>query len=119
MPFPRRAAAVLFIVALVPRLALLFAGPWADPERAKFDDSRRHLVLAENLRLYGSFGLAAEEPTRAWSGVFELRKANGTLPPPDAHGLYPEAFRTPGYPLFLLVTSAVAGGDFRAALFAQ
>jgi len=116
---PGRIALLVFAAAVVPRLAVLFAGPWADPERAIFDDSRRHLVLAENLKHYGSFGLADEEPARAWYGVFELRKANGTLPAPDAHGLYPEAFRTPGYPLFILATSAAAGGDVRAALFVQ
>lgn len=119
VPASSRVAAVLFASAVIPRLAVLFAGPWVDVERAYFDDSRRHIVLAQNLKQYGSFGLADEEPARAWYGVFELRKANGTLPAPDAHGLYPESFRTPGYPLFILVTSAAAGGDVRAALFAQ
>src|SRR5262245_6615078 len=119
MPAVSRGAATVFFLALVPRLVLLFAGPWVDPERAKFDDSRRHLVLADNLRQHFSFGLAAEEPTRAWTGVFDLRKANGTLPPPDSHGLYPEVFRTPGYAVFLLVTSTLAGGDIRAALLVQ
>src|SRR5436305_2332207 len=103
-----RTGLILFFAALLPRLALLFAGPWLDPERAKFDDSTRYLTLAENLRKYGSFGLADEEPARAWHGLFELRQANGTLPAPDAHGLYPEVLRTPGYPLFVAVVSTIA-----------
>src|SRR5205085_12487937 len=51
--------------------------------------------------------------------LFELQQANGTLPAPDAHGLYPELLRTPGYPLFVAAVSAAAGGDLRAVLLAQ
>lgn len=119
MSMDRRLFALMVSIALIPRLILLFAGPWQDLDRAKFDDSRRHLVLADNLKQFGSFGLAQEEPARAWSGVFELRQANGTLPAPDAHGLYPEAFRTPGYPVFLIATGALTGGDYRGALLVQ
>src|SRR5262245_61254621 len=115
----RRGTAVLFFLALFPRLALLFAGPWLDVERAKFDDSRRHLALTANLRSFFRFGLAEEESKRPWPGVFDLRRTCETLPAPDAHGLYPEVFCTPGYTVFLLITSTLTGGDLRTSLLVQ
>lgn len=113
-----RVIAVLLAAALVPRLALLFAGPWGEPERARFGDSTRYLVLAENFRTHGSFGLAEEEPAPAWSGLLELQRENGTAAPRDSKGLIPEVLRTPGYPAFV-VAGTTLFGDPRGVLLLQ
>ena len=105
---PARGSLILFAVAVVPRLLLLSVGPWQDSERAMFGDSYRHRALAANIALHGRFGLAEEEPTRAWYAVYELRRDNGTLPR-DSLGLIPESFRTPGY---ALVVAAFADSRF-------
>src|SRR5262245_20532509 len=107
---PARGPLLLFFcVAIAPRLLLLFAGPWQDPERAKFGDSSRYLTLAANLKAFGRFGLADEEPARAWHGLLELQQANGTAPPRDPHGLLPEVLRTPGYPLTIAAAWTLFG----------
>jgi hypothetical protein len=113
----RRARAFLFVLALGLRLALLGAGPWQDPQRAMLDDSTRYRTLADNLLRYQTFGLLHEEGP-PWSGLEDLRRANGTLPAADANGLRPESFRTPAYPTFIALIQAVCD-DPRAVLAAQ
>ncbi len=118
LPRVSRAPALLFGVALAVRLGVLAAGPWADPGRATFDDSARYINLAANLKATGGFGLAAEEDALAWRGLYELRVANGTQPPRDAHGMIPEVLRTPGYPVVVAAAWGLAG-DLRAVLVLQ
>ncbi len=108
---------LVFIAALVVRLALLAAGPWSEPERAIMPDSGRYLLLADNLRDYGKFGKADEEGS-PWTQVAAIRARNGTLPPTDANGLRPESMRTPGYPAFLRLAQ-FAGGGTRIVLVVQ
>lgn len=116
-PLSRRVYLFLFAVALALRAVVLFAGPWADPGRAWMGDSGRYLLLADNLRLYHTFGMAQEEGP-PWSGLAKLRAANGTLPGPDANGLRPDSFRTPGYPFFIAAIQTLTG-DVRAVLVVQ
>jgi hypothetical protein len=99
------------------RFGLLFAGPWSDLNRALTPDSSRYVVLAENLRNYGVFG-KPEEDGLMHQAIVRLREGNGTLPPCDSHGLRPESFRTPAYPLYLAAILTVFG-DLRAALVGQ
>jgi hypothetical protein len=114
-PYRRRIVALVF-TALALRLALLFAGPWRDPERALQPDSRRYLVLAENLIRHGRF-VKREEDGLVHLAVDRLRSANGTRPPTDADGLRPDSFRTPAYPAFVAPLNALGG--VRAVLLAQ
>src|SRR5687768_4182019 len=106
----RRPLALLFAAALLLRLVVLFTGPWADPTRvyAFSPDSPRYVALADTLLAHRAFGKPVEDGLMHLA-VERLRRANGTLPPPDANGLYPEAFRTPGYPLFLAAFGGTGG----------
>lgn len=113
-----RSLAYLFAGALLVRLAVLFTGPWGDPTRVcDFSpDSPRYVALADTLLQHQTFGKSVEDGLMHLA-VERLRAANGTLPPPDANGLRPEAFRTPGYPLFLAAFGGTSG--LRAAYLAQ
>ncbi|WP_171474217.1 hypothetical protein [Frigoriglobus tundricola] len=113
-----RPLALLFAAALLLRLAVLFSGPWADPTRiyAFSADSPRYVQLADTLLNHHTFGRTTEDGLMHLA-VERLRGANGTLPPPDADGYYPEAFRTPGYPLFLAAFGGSSG--LRGAYLAQ
>jgi len=114
----RWAVSAVFAVALVARLSVLGAGPWVDTSRALLPDSHRYLELAGNLGRHGTFGLLEEEGSPPWRRTAELRDANGTRPPRDAHGLRPESFRTPGYPSFLMMIGSFSA-DLRAILLVQ
>src|SRR5437762_1572098 len=71
-------------------------------------DSMRYVRLAQNLWSYGAFAQDDRQEGITHQAVLELRAANGTLPPADAHGLRPDAFRTPLYPLFIVATGGVS-----------
>ena len=73
-------------MALAIRAGWLFADPWADTNRAWMGDSGRYLLLADNQRNYHTFGMEQEEGPH-WSGLAQLRTADGTLPDPDPNGL--------------------------------
>jgi hypothetical protein len=104
-------------LALALRVGLFACGPWNEEDRAKRDDSWRILLLADNLRKYGTYG-KAEEDGRVHEAVAKLRAANGTLPPPDANGLRPESFRPPGYPFLVAAVGSVLP-DLRWVLLIQ
>jgi hypothetical protein len=113
-----RPLVILFAGALVLRLVVLFTGPWGDPTRI-YDfspDSARYVALADALLKHYTFGKPTEEGLMH-RAVERLRRDNSTLPPPDANGLYPEVFRTPGYPLFLALFGGTSG--LRGAYLAQ
>jgi 4-amino-4-deoxy-L-arabinose transferase-like glycosyltransferase len=95
----------LYLLALTVRLPVVIAS-FDDPGRARMPDSQRYISLGTNLETYGAFGLRDDE--RPWSAVRQLRLTNGTAPPLDRHGLIPEAFRTPGYPFFLMLVRTVS-----------
>jgi hypothetical protein len=101
---PRRLYLMLFAVAVAARIPFA-VGVLAEPSRAIHGDSKRYLMLADNLRKYQTLGLADEEDP--WDQFRAVREANGTAPGRDANGLIPEGFRTPGYPLFVAVSRVV------------
>jgi hypothetical protein len=112
-----RRLVLLCILALVVRLAVLFVGPWQMPSRAYNPDSSRYLVLGRHLAEHRVFGKAAEDGL-VHTQVAAIRARNGTLPPPDEHGLRPESFRTPGYPVLIAALGAVHS-DYRFILLFQ
>ncbi|HEY1187134.1 MAG TPA: hypothetical protein VGE74_05720 [Gemmata sp.] len=113
-----RSLTYLFAGALLLRLGVLFTGPWAEPTRVYgfSPDSPRYVALADTLLRHRTFGKPNEDGLMHLA-VERLRASNGTLPPPDANGLRSEAFRTPGYPLFLAALGGTSG--LRAAYLAQ
>jgi len=102
--------ATLAAVALFARLVVLFTGPWTDPTRPQTfsGDAPRYAALADTLLRQHAFGKPHEDGL-VHCAVEQLRRDNGTLPPADEHGLYPEVFRTPGYPAFLAIFGGRSG----------
>jgi 4-amino-4-deoxy-L-arabinose transferase-like glycosyltransferase len=98
-------------------MSLFMSGPWLDVKRSLRDDSHRYLTLADNLLRYSAFGKREEEGL-VHTTMARLRASNGTSPQPDANGLLPEHFRTPGYPAFLAAIEIVTE-DARAVVAAQ
>ena len=107
---PARPLVLLFAVALLLRLVVLFTGPWSNPARvyAHAPDSPRYVALADTLLSHRTFGKPSEDGLMHVA-VEKLRRDNGTLPPPGANGLTSEVFRTPGYPLFLAAFGGTRG----------
>ena len=104
----RRYVALMAILVLAVglRLALLAVGPAHDIARAYEPDSRRYVTLATNLRSFGTFGRPTEDSGVVHVPLARLRAERGELEAVDSDGLYPEIFRTPGYPLFLALGQA-------------
>ena len=115
--FPVLGSLLLFAVALLLRLLLLFCGPWQEPARALTPDSPHMVLLAHNLCTYYTYG-KAEETGLVHRAIARLRTANGTSPARDANGLVPEVFRPPGYPAFLAIFETLFH-DLRWGLFCQ
>lgn len=90
----KRAVIILFATALIIKLALFVGMLSIDPTFPYDDDSAGYIVLAENLREGHGFSWDTTEPYR------------------------PNSFRTPGYPVFLLVHKVVFG-NYAAALATQ
>lgn len=96
---------IIFCAALIVRLAV-FGGIQAWEQKAgDFDgrpedsfpivggDSTEYFYLARNLLEYRAFTLEPDKPFTAPIGALPIGKP----------GLFPESFRTPGYPLFVAV----------------
>ncbi|MCC7146459.1 MAG: hypothetical protein IT443_08435 [Phycisphaeraceae bacterium] len=98
-------ASILLLAGLL-RLGLFAFGPAQEPNRAYQADSRRYVVLANNLLDYSSFGKAQEDGL-VHQGLAQIRAERGELEPADAHGLRPELFRTPGYSVFIAAIQAL------------
>lgn len=92
---------ILFGLALVLRLLVVFAGPWSDENLAYGPDTPAQLTLAENLSEAQSFGLAAQPAGSLEANVDALRQQRGELRTFDNNTLHPEFYRTPGYPALL------------------
>jgi 4-amino-4-deoxy-L-arabinose transferase-like glycosyltransferase len=107
----------LALLALTLRLTAFAFGPWQDPGRALRPDSKRYVLLAHNLLEFKTLG-KTDEDGLMHQAVARLRAGNGTEPRRDANGLMPEAFRTPGYPVFLAATFSVYN-DIRAVILLQ
>jgi hypothetical protein len=109
--------AIVFVIALVARGAMFVMGPLQDPSRAVTEDSGLYLVLARGLVEAGEFGVVPDQ--RSSFDQFFARLESGLGAPALAPAVrVPETFRTPGYPLFLAVTS-LGMRDFRPVLVIQ
>jgi hypothetical protein len=91
------------------RLAVFFAGPAQDQNRAFNGDSTRYVILASSLTHYGVFRFDPKREGFTHREIQRLRVANGTAATPDAHLLLPDGFRTPGYPVFLVLGGGALG----------
>ena len=110
---PARIALVLILLlASGLRLAMFVVGPAPDLTRAYEPDSTRYVELATNLSRFGVFGRAAENSGVVHVPLAQLRAEYGQLEAPDAHGLRPEIFRTPGYPLFVAMFQRLGFGVY-------
>lgn len=91
-----RVAPIMWIAlaAFALRAALIVAGPMADIERAWEPDSRRYLELGASLATTGRFARGPEDSGAVHVPLYALRVERG-------EAVAAEAFRTPGYPLFL------------------
>ncbi|MEZ6141162.1 MAG: hypothetical protein R3B84_11385 [Zavarzinella sp.] len=105
----------LIVVAATLRLGLFVTGPLWEIERAQRPDSFQYQELAQNMVHHQSFG-RAEDTGYHGKAVGRLRDSNGSRPPKDEHGLYPDAIRTPGYPTVLMLGHLT---DYRIVLFLQ
>jgi hypothetical protein len=101
---------LLTLLAFGLRLTLLAFGPGQESSRGKYEDSWRMVLLAENLRRFGSYGKEHEDGL-VHKAIARLRADNGTLPAPDPNGLRPESFRPPGYPFFYAAAQSLCSDD--------
>jgi hypothetical protein len=108
----------LIILSVAIRLLIFTLGPSANINQAYEPDSRRYVDLAQSLVEYGSFARGPEDSGVIHIPLFQLRKQRNELEKPDAYRLYPEVFRTPGYPIFLSIFEWV-GLSVPAAIPAQ
>ncbi|WP_432797348.1 glycosyltransferase family 39 protein [Poriferisphaera sp. WC338] len=92
---------ITIFIAITARLLFFALGPATHTERALYPDSYRYIELSENLATTGTFALAEENSGLVHVPLAKLRKDIGQFESPNKHTLYPEIFRTPGYPIFL------------------
>lgn len=94
----------IILLAVALRLWIFTAGPSKNINNAYEPDSRRYVELGQNLKEYGIFARGPEDSGIIHIPLFQLRKERGELEKPDkTYKLYPEIFRTPGYPVFLSI----------------
>jgi len=93
----------IMVAAVALRIALVMNGPAVAIERAMEPDSPRYIELANNLNASNVFAREAERTGVVHVPLAELRRERGELEEPNAVGLRPEIFRTPGYPLLISV----------------
>jgi len=116
---PARITLILILLLAVGlRLGMFVAGPSTDLTRAYEPDSTRYVELATNLNTFGVFGREAENSGVVHIPLAKLRAKRGELEAPDEHGLRPEIFRTPGYPLFIAAFQRLGVG-LRGMLIVQ
>ena len=109
---------LIIAIAVVLRLLVVLVGPMGNVERAYTETTAVKLDLAHQLVEHGTFGLTQQPPSSLQARLDTLRAERGSLPLPDAHGLYPEAYRAPGYP-FVLAVMAYTGLPLTVLLLAQ
>ncbi len=94
---------LIFGIALLLRLLIVFMGPVFGIEQAYTADSPTQLTLAENLAEHQTFGLAAQPDGTVPAALDQLRASRGELTQFPETGLTPEVYRSPGYPAVLAV----------------
>jgi len=106
------------VVAAFLRLGLLLFGPMNDVSWSYTNQSPRDVALAQSIAEHNSFGLAEEPAGTVHKQVVLLRERLGQIEPTNAHGLTPETYRMPGYPLVLATIQRMGLPEY-AALAAQ
>lgn len=91
----------IVLLAVAIRLFIFTMGPAVNFSQAYEPDSRRYVELAKTLKEFGTFAHGPEDSGLVHIPLFQLRKQRGELEPLNKYRLYPETFRTPGYPVFL------------------
>lgn len=93
---------IIFCIALIVRLIVFGGILWQEGRVGDFDgrqdalpilggDSTEYFYLARNLPQYRAFTLEPDKPFQTHAGAPQIGKP----------GLFPESFRTPGYPVFV------------------
>jgi hypothetical protein len=93
----------IIVLAVAIRLLLFMLGPANNFKQAYEPDSRRYVELAQSLKEFGTFARGPEDSGVVHIPLFQLRKQRGEIEPLNKQQMYPEVFRTPGYPLFLSI----------------
>ncbi|MAX27292.1 MAG: hypothetical protein CMJ19_22575 [Phycisphaeraceae bacterium] len=93
----------IIIFAIAIRLLIFTTGPATNFKQAYEPDSRRYVELSQTLKEFGTFARGPEDSGVVHIPLFQLRKQRGELEPLNKQQMYPEVFRTPGYPIFLSI----------------
>ncbi|HCD35231.1 MAG TPA: hypothetical protein DER01_22705 [Phycisphaerales bacterium] len=92
---------ILFAIGI--RLLVFILGPANNFNQAYEPDSRRYVELSKALNEFGTFARGPEDSGVIHIPLYQLRKQRGELEATNKYHLYPETFRTPGYPIFLSI----------------